>query len=101
MTMTLILHTQMGPYASGTVLTVSTNYAKQLINQYGQNLDIHSPHGGSVYWFQDGMVLNIFPQGTLPNGNGGIGSGAVTNNSGNGIGSGVIVGKHQKRVSFA
>ena len=69
MTMTLILHTQMGPYASGSVLTLSTDYAKELIQQYGQYLDIHSPHGGSVYWYQDGMVLNIFPMGTIPNSN--------------------------------
>lgn len=68
MTMTLILHTQMGLYASGSVLYVSAT-----------DQSIWSKSRCTFSTIRS--ILNIFPQGTTSNG---------------GIGSGVTVGKHRR-----
>lgn len=60
MAVTIRLYTDMGPFNRGSVLIVSTSYARQLITRYGSDLRIESTYPGT-YWFQDGAVLSVYP----------------------------------------
>lgn len=54
---------RMGPFFQGSSLIVSTNYAQNIINTYGQGLTVCSTYPGT-YWYQDGATLTVYPYGT-------------------------------------
>lgn len=65
MAVTIKTFTRFGPFHSGSTLIVNVNYAQQLVNQYGQGLDIRGIYPGT-YWFQDGAVLSVYPATPQP-----------------------------------
>jgi hypothetical protein len=65
MPVTINVYTTFGPYLYGSTLVVSVNFAQQLVQQYGQGLDIRGIVPGT-FWFQDGAVLSVYPARPQP-----------------------------------
>lgn len=71
MSVTFVFSTQMGPYPSGSRLSVSPNDAKYIVQQYGDSVTIKPQYPGT-YWFAPGSVLyvdrkyNPYPPGPQP-----------------------------------
>lgn len=65
MSVTFILNTQMGPYMSGSRLIVSPQFARSLVNRFGDSVHIQSRFPG-VDWFGAGSVLFVSPRRFIP-----------------------------------
>lgn len=58
MTVTFLVQTQFGPYQTGSILKVSSDYAQRLVQQYGSSVTI-TPRYSGTYWYQDGAILVV------------------------------------------
>lgn len=65
MSITFIVGTQFGPYQQGSKLIVGIPFARDLVQQYGNYVNIRSSFPGT-YWFQPGNTLYVDKKGFIP-----------------------------------